>query len=286
MRIYLMYLFLVFSTFYLQAQSYQGRVLDSVSKEPLEFVQIGIINSSKGVLSNERGQFRLNKQQVRDSDSLIFSYLGYETEIISFKDLQSLTPLELLLKKQVFDLPKINIQADALSKSKKIGYKNTTAKRMQTGWSGYGSERNVVDNPVGERGSIIKLKGKTAFIKNVNFHLANNEYDSIVCRIHLYSVKNGLPDKELTRDNIFVKTAQKQGWVKVPIDHLQLVVKEDVIATVEWVKAWKKEPITGEGLHFSLGFFGKLIWRETTHQTNWRANKIYHLGIYLDTKTN
>jgi len=268
------------------AQTIQGKVLDIETKETLAFVQIGILNKNIGVLTDENGLFQLDQNRIQDLDSLVFSYLGYAPQIVSFQELKTSSTPTIFLTKQIFELPDVNIQAKALTKNKKIGYKKTPLKMFHTGWSNKGMNRNLVDDPVGERGTIIKLKGKTALIKNINFHIADNEYDSILCRIHLYSIKDGLPDKELTQENVFVKTAQKYGWVTVPIDHLELVLQEDVIATVEWVKAWKQEPVTGEGLHFSLGLIGKLIWREMAHVADWDVNKVYHLAIYLDAKTN
>jgi len=266
----------------INAQFIQGSVLDAATKEPLSFVQIGVVNKNIGVLSDETGQFKLDRQKFQESDSLIFSYLGYETRTILLKEL--INSSEVSLNKQVFSLPKINVKAEALTKNKTIGYNKTTSKLITVGWSGM--SKNLIDNPVGERGVIIKLKGKTALVKNVNFHIADNEFDSITCRVHLYTIKDGLPDKEITKENIFVQTTKMYGWVKVPIDHLQIIIQEDIIVTIEWVKAWKKEPIIGEGFHFSIGFFGKLIWREATHQTNWKANDKYRMGLFLDVKTN
>ena len=281
-RLNTLFIAFLFVSSVVNAQFIQGSVLDAATKEPLSFVQIGVVNKNIGVLSDETGQFRLDSQKFQESDSLIFSYLGYETRTILLKELMNSS--EVSLNKQVFSLPKINVKAEALTKNKTIGYNKTTSKLITVGWSGM--SKNLIDNPVGERGAIIKLKGKTALVKNVNFHIADNEFDSITCRIHLYTIKNGLPDKEITKENIFVQTTKKYGWVKVPLDHLQIIIQEDIIVTIEWVKAWKKEPIIGEGLHFSAGFFGKIIWREATHQTNWKGNDKYRMGLFLDAKTN
>lgn len=281
-RLSLLFLAFLFIGSGSNAQVIQGTVLDEASKEPLSYLQIGVVNKKIGVLSDEKGQFRLDSQKIEESDSLLFSYLGYEGKTILLKDLIK-SPI-VVLQKQVFDLPKINVAAAALTKNKTLGYNKTNSKLMTVGWSG--PSKNIIDNPVGERGTVIKLKGKAALVKNVNFHIANNEFDSVTCRVHLYTIKNGLPDKEIAEKNIFVKTSKKYGWVKVPLDHLEIIIQEDIIVTIEWVKAWKKEPITGEGLHFSSGFFGKIIWREATHRTNWRENSKYRMGIFLDVKTN
>jgi len=264
------------------AQFIQGSVLDATSKEPLSFVQIGVVNKNVGVLSDEKGQFKLDSPKIQESDSIIFSYLGYEIRTILLKDLMNSS--EVSLKKQVFSLPKIDVKAEALTKNRTLGYNKTNSRLLTVGWSVL--RKNIIDNPVGERGIIIKLKGKTALVKNVNFHIADNEFDSVTCRVHLYTIKDGLPDKEITTENIFVQTTKKHGWVKVPIDHLQIIIQEDIIVTIELVKARKKEPIIGEGFLFSSGFFGNVVSREVTHQTNWKVSNNWRMGLFLDVKTN
>jgi len=265
------------------SQNIEGLIIDEDSKEQLGFVQIGVLGKNIGVLSDENGKFKLSTTIISKSDSIIISYLGYDTKYFTLTDFNN-SLSEIKLKKQVYELPKIDLKAKALTKKRKLGFPKTNSIKKGTGWSN--KTPKIFDNPPGERGTIIKLKGKSAFVKNINFHLANNEYDSIVCRIHLYTIKDGLPDLELTKENIFVTTTKKQGWVKVPIEYLQLIVEEDIIVTIEWVNAWKKESITGEGLHFSIGSRGKLIWRERAHQPNWQVSKEYRMGIYLDAKTN
>lgn len=270
----------------LLAQVFQGQVIDIDTKEPLAFVQIGVESKKIGFLSDEKGQFQLNQKKILATDSLHFFYLGYASKKILVQDLLDLPNAKIALSKEIFSLPKVNIKEDALTKDKKLGH--TKKGLAKTGW--YGVTRNIVNNPVGERGSIIEIDGQTAFVKSVNFYLVESVFDSVVFRIHLYSIKDGLPHEELLTENVFVKTVQKKGWIKVPIEQFQLIVKEDLIATIEWVKAWKSEKPAVEtdkkGLHFSLGFKGKLFWRDVAHQSEWNINNKFHLKIYLDTKTN
>lgn len=266
------------------SQNIEGIVIDKESKTHLSFVQIGIIGKNIGTLSDENGRFKLNAKKVSESDSIVISSLGYSTKYFTLAALQNSLPI-IELAKEVYELPKIDLIAKPLTQKNKLGYAKTNSTKKSTGWSFSPNWSQTIDKPMGERGTLIKLKGKPNFIKNVNFHIANNEYDSILCRIHIYDVKDGFPNQEITKENIFIKTSKKRGWVKVPIDHLELIVEDDVIVTIEWLEAWKEAPISGEGLHFSVGFFGKLFWRDYLHQPNWEGNKVHRMGIYLDTKT-
>lgn len=65
----------------LNAQSYflEGHVYDRTTKEPLRFVNIVINNTQQGGTSDIDGRFRL--QSHATPDSLVLSYVGYETYI-------------------------------------------------------------------------------------------------------------------------------------------------------------------------------------------------------------
>ncbi len=54
-----------------------GTVKDSKTKEPLAFCSIGISGTRYGGLCNVEGEFRITV--TRESDTLVFSYLGYQT---------------------------------------------------------------------------------------------------------------------------------------------------------------------------------------------------------------
>jgi hypothetical protein len=57
----------------------QGRLLDSVSKAPVVFANILLEGSSKGVISNEDGSFRIPMEFKSEYEGLLISSLGYES---------------------------------------------------------------------------------------------------------------------------------------------------------------------------------------------------------------
>ncbi|MEM1124257.1 MAG: carboxypeptidase-like regulatory domain-containing protein [Bacteroidota bacterium] len=267
-----------------EAQKIVGKVTEKTSNQGLSFVQIGVKGKSIGVLSNAMGNFEFSNKQISAGDSLVFNYLGYEPLVVAVEKVVNKKNLIIPLQKTIYALPEISVSANAFNKLMTFGYKNTKAKRITTGWtSTYDSTgHKVVGNSVGERGSLMKFKGRTVLLKNLHFHVANSDYDSVLFRVHLYTVKDDLPDKEITPANIFVRTATKFGFVKVPLSSYQIVAEEDVIATIEWVKAWRPRSEGTFSLHFSIGLFGGLVWRDYRHQPNWQRSKTWHPGIYLD----
>ena len=256
-------------------QTIKGVVIEEETGELLEFVQVGVVGENVGCLTNEKGQFILEVNALEEEGSLIVSYLGYQRKIVPVKHFEKDILLKIYLTKEIYALPDATILASKFSKDRKFGYPRTDSKELHTN----------LEYTSGDRGTLIKVKKKPALIKSLNFHIASSEFDSVQFRIHLYTIKNDMPYEDLFKENVFFKTDQKEGWVKIPLSDLNLIIEENVIATIEWVKAWKQEEITGDGVHLSMGLLGTLYIRDYAHQ-NWKKFTIGHPGIYLEAKTN
>lgn len=90
------------------AQSYKvtGYVIDSVSKEPLAFVNILINESKNGGMTDIDGHFDI--EHSSKIEFLRLSYVGYSTCIYLIKEQKSQV---IRLSRQIFDLPEIQIVA-------------------------------------------------------------------------------------------------------------------------------------------------------------------------------
>jgi len=64
----------------------KGRVVDAESKTPLPFVNVLLKCTSTGATTNEDGSFQFNGIFVSD-DQVVFSYIGYESQVISIASL-------------------------------------------------------------------------------------------------------------------------------------------------------------------------------------------------------
>lgn len=70
----------------------KGLLLDSATKTALPYANIYILNSHKGMISNEKGQFSIS--DAKESDTLRFQYIGYATKKIRLSDLDSIVYLK------------------------------------------------------------------------------------------------------------------------------------------------------------------------------------------------
>jgi len=93
-------LLVVFSIFFVEITVSQdprpisGMIKDAITGDPLSYAQISVNNSTLGTVSNEEGVFRLKMPDSRfpdagDSDTLLISFLGYQTEKIPVSSSES-----------------------------------------------------------------------------------------------------------------------------------------------------------------------------------------------------
>lgn len=113
MRIRVLILFLSSISSYSWCQTVQvkGRVLDSLSHEPLPFGNIFINNSTIGTSADEKGEF-LIKNTPFGKIELVFSYVGYETKKMYVNANQGLVYIgNILLNEEKQRLEEVEVKA-------------------------------------------------------------------------------------------------------------------------------------------------------------------------------
>jgi len=93
-----------------------GKVVDSVTLEPLPFSTIVLKDNNLGVFSNADGSFKISSNPNFQSDSLIITFIGYQRTAIHVKNLNENSIRKIYLKP-------INIQladVEVVAKRKKI----------------------------------------------------------------------------------------------------------------------------------------------------------------------
>lgn len=66
-----------------------GVIIDIETGNPLPYANIFVKTKNIGVVSNEKGQFSINKEFVDETDTLRFQYIGYITKNICIKNIDS-----------------------------------------------------------------------------------------------------------------------------------------------------------------------------------------------------
>jgi hypothetical protein len=155
-----------------------------------------IENKSIGTYSDQNGKFDL---PVNLDDKVIFSLIGYETKLISAKDLGG--NIEIQLNKQTYNLPKIEVNiTDARPKGKKGEYGFIRAKKEVYNGRPIGNQVAVF---------IAHPNKENVLLTQALFRLAIEDSEENKCgkvRVHLYafdqytrSPGEDLLKKEITR---------------------------------------------------------------------------------------
>jgi hypothetical protein len=94
-------------------QQVHGLVLDGATRQPMPFVNIAVVGSTYGTVSNQNGEFTLNPVKLDPADSIAFHYLGYETVMMKINDLKD--GMTVIIKEKPVSLRSISIIANPLS---------------------------------------------------------------------------------------------------------------------------------------------------------------------------
>jgi len=103
-------------------------IVVSDKHEPLDYVNIGIIGTALGTVSDEQGQFQLYfNENIKSTDTIRFSSIGFESQNFSVQDLKNGSNLTIILSTKTTQLEEV-IVIPEFENSKIKGNKNTNAR--------------------------------------------------------------------------------------------------------------------------------------------------------------
>ena len=229
-------LLLLLITGFIQAQEsiLQGVVYDQ-SGSALSYVNIGIIGSGTGTVSDANGMFRLylSDAKIVANDTLRFSSIGYKTKDFRINSILDSDTLKVQLELEIFALTEIVVRPNNL-KSFTEGKKKTSTKR-NVNFSISSKKNQNLGSEIGKR---FKLSSrKESFLQSFRFYVRANDFERVKFRVNIYKLKKKHPGKRINQENIIVELSNQQtGWIGVDLSPYDLAVKGDVIVGVEWIE--------------------------------------------------
>jgi hypothetical protein len=237
-------------------QSITGVLVDSKSRQPIQFANIGIAGKNIGTVTNVNGMFDLYVDSKYDNDTLLFSIIGYKTLLIKISDLRKQGENYVLLDERTYDLAEVIVKPK-IFKQRSLG--------VTTRFKGFSA--GFVDNNLGyELGILMKVK-KTAFIQKVNINIAHCSYDSIFFRLNIYKVKGEMDFDNILQEPIYIIMTKEsvKDQIQIDLQSNNIVVDGDFLVTLEHVKD------LGDGnLYFCAGLMNKTYFRKTS-QGSWET---------------
>lgn len=252
--------FITFSQVVLKIQ-----LLDSLTKKPIEFVNVGVLSKGMGTVTDENGFFQLNLPDSLKENELKISCIGYESKKISIKKLIDLNTL--LIKPAAINLDEIKVVVKRNPTYKTLG-NDTKTKSIIAGFTSnnLGSELAVKLN----------IKHPETKLKNVKFNIVSNPFDSLVFRFNVYNTDdNGKPSKNMLTKMILIEPTSKTGMVEFNLDKYNIYTSEDIFIAIEWVRDYGDN----KGLFFSSQLLGGGSYYRKASQDKWE--KVPTVGIGL-----
>ena len=221
---------LLFINFLNHAQEIKmsGQVVDLYTQNPIEFVNIGILNKNSGTVSDLQGKFDFNvkKDYLRDS------ILNGPNQIIT-------------LKPRINELSEI-VLTNAKKRIRKVGVKSYNPLL----WLGGISK----DNDIIENAQKINIPNKTVRVKKVNIYLRKGfESDSAFVRINFYKNLNNEPGERIVFQNLLQKKKIETGWLQINLIQNYIYLDEDFFIGVEFMPNLKKSQDVYIGAILSKG---------------------------------
>lgn len=237
-------------------QNISGILINTKSKQPIEFANIGIIGKNVGTVSDVNGKFNFFVDAQYDNDTIQFSIIGYKPIQIKVSDLRKKNDNVLLLEEKTYALTEVIVKPK-IFKQQTIGV-TTKNKKIAAGFK---------DNLLGyECGILMKVK-KTAFIKKVNINIASCSYDTIFYRLNIYKVCKKMHFENILKEPIYVTMPKEsvKDEVSIDLESRNIVVNGDFLVTLEHVKNLKDGH-----LYFCAGLANKTYSRKTS-QGEWET---------------
>ena len=255
----------------------EGVVLDQVTQRPVPFATVGVPAQPLGTAANEAGAFRLVLPATASPAAVVVSSVGYEAATVALATWPA-GPQTIRLRPANVSLGEVVVRGGKV-KTKTFGRTGASTlmvARMYT-------EPDLVSDELAKEQGTVGPMDPYCVLRDVNFFVAFNRFQSVTFRLQLYSVRQGLPDRPLLRRNIFVKVTQPRGWVRVDLQADSLVLRglKEVAVTLQWVHSEAQE---GSPKAFGIAAVPtpghSIVFRDKS-QAPWRAVKPGNLSLYL-----
>lgn len=236
-------------------QSYKGILLDSITRQPVEFANIGVIGKGIGTVTDEKGAYALTIPDSLGGEKIKISMIGYRAKtypVKIFKELQ-----QVLVSQSNITLNEVLVSA---KKTKvKIAGNDTKTKLVSAGYM-----KNNLGAEIAVKLNIKHPKTQIrTFMVNIN---ANSINKLPLFRLNIYTVgEKGAPGENILQKNIIIEPKEMTGLITFDLKPYQVYVDSDVFIAIEWIRDLGDV----KGLYFSTKLIGSATYARQVSQDKW-----------------
>jgi hypothetical protein len=218
---------LILSQLDISGQIIRGQIIDSKTNKPLEYVSVGIVNTSFGAITDDKGFFSFGYKDQDSSSTVRISMIGYENQTFSIKDLPQNDQV-IKLDETYYELDEIIITP---SIKRIVGAKGFNKFAGLSGWN----VRHIRKGH--EIGIKLDLGDNLVKIKSLHVLLHRQAFDTTLYRLHIRRINDTLIKNELLTENIIVSITNESGWAEISLEHYNLIFKGKIGLTLEMLNA-------------------------------------------------
>lgn len=229
MRLFSILFLTIITSIQVQSQVITGKIINNTNKEPIEYVNIGIIDMPIGTTTDEKGNFRLDINRQSVDNFVRISMIGYVSQTFTIEELLKKANT-IALEEEFYEISEVVVRPNG--KQKKVGITKISRGGGVCGWGGtqFGSGHEI--------GTKINLGEKTVKLKSLHMRLYKQSFDSTLFRLHIRDITKNLPNKELINENIYLTVSQESGWVEFDVSKYGIVLRGEIALTLEWMNVF------------------------------------------------
>ncbi|MEI6021344.1 MAG: carboxypeptidase-like regulatory domain-containing protein [Bacteroidota bacterium] len=263
----LIFLFIVFGYVLSAQQTLRAVLIDSISKQAIEFANIGVLNKGVGTVSNEKGEFVLTVPDSLTKHVLRISMIGYKTKNFNVSDLQKLTSV--FLSPIAISLNEVSVTSKK-AKFKIVG-NDTRTEHVSAGFT--------TNNLGTELAVKLNIKHKNTQLRKFMVNIISNDKENPAFRFNVYKVsKNGEPGENILKENVIIHVEQMPCFIELDLTPFFIYTDEDVYISIEWIKALKN----GHKVMFSSKLIGSQTYFKNASQDKWEKLPSIGVGLHAE----
>ncbi|MBL7931973.1 MAG: carboxypeptidase-like regulatory domain-containing protein [Bacteroidia bacterium] len=247
---------------------FKAQILDSLTKQPVEFVNVGLIGKGIGTVSNENGEFEFVIPDSLLQEKIRVSIIGYANKTFSANELKSRN--KIFLRQSATNLSEVTIAAKK-TKFQMLGHVTQT-KAVSAGFS---------QNNLGAEMAVkLKIKHPQTQIRRFICNINKNTLNKLpIFRINIYKEdENGYPGEILLKQNIIAQPKEMTGLIEIDLSSYNIFVDQNVFISMEWIK----DLGDAKGLYFSAKLLGGATYYRIASQDKWRKESPVGIGLYAE----
>jgi len=211
----------------LQGQILKGKIIDIENSTALAYANIGVVDRTLGTISDENGEFILDTSALPANAVLRVTMIGYEAKSFSPEELKGTFQTIALVRKPVV-LEEVSVAWK--NKYREIGNTKVSYGAGVCGWGGTDFGKGH------ELGILLDLGEGMVRISDISMRVYKQSFDTVFLRLHLRSLKDGVPSEELLTENIYLPVYTDGGWQTFNLSDYHITAHGKVALSLEWVR--------------------------------------------------